>query len=176
MGRNNTSAFASTKQAKLDLSFMLSLFFLAVFIFYPILNSLSLSFFLSILCRIVRGGNNLCDGPVDSRNLKKVMDNVQALGFGHKKQVNNKNKIGRKKGEKKSKSSLIGMKLLKNMMTTPWTATAIILGWIPTTLKELGILTENNIYHCLILEWDFERSWVLWNFHAIAIISVLDFL
>ncbi|KAK3733381.1 hypothetical protein RRG08_004807 [Elysia crispata] len=37
--------------------------------------------------RIVRGGNNLCDGPVDSRNLKKVMDNVQALGFGHKKQT-----------------------------------------------------------------------------------------
>ncbi|CAN8016627.1 unnamed protein product [Ixodes persulcatus] len=36
--------------------------------------------------RIVRGGNNLCDGNVDIKNLPEVMKRVYANGFGHIKQ------------------------------------------------------------------------------------------
>ncbi|KAL3222726.1 hypothetical protein MRX96_000617 [Rhipicephalus microplus] len=36
--------------------------------------------------KIVRGGNNLCDGEVSNRNLPLVMERVRARGFGHRKQ------------------------------------------------------------------------------------------
>ncbi|XP_077510313.1 urease subunit alpha-like isoform X1 [Amblyomma americanum] len=36
--------------------------------------------------KVVRGGNNLCDGQVTNKNLPQVMERVQARGFGHKKQ------------------------------------------------------------------------------------------
>lgn len=36
--------------------------------------------------KIVRGGNNLCDGEVSNRNLPLVMERVRAGGFGHRKQ------------------------------------------------------------------------------------------
>ncbi|KAM7310305.1 urease subunit alpha isoform X4, partial [Ixodes scapularis] len=37
--------------------------------------------------QIVRGGNNLCDGNVDIKNLPQVMKRVYTNGFGHIKQV-----------------------------------------------------------------------------------------
>ncbi|GFN92598.1 urease [Plakobranchus ocellatus] len=37
--------------------------------------------------RVIRGGNNLCDGPVEAADLQRVKANVQALGFGDKKQA-----------------------------------------------------------------------------------------
>lgn len=37
--------------------------------------------------RIVRGGNGLCDGPVNNINLPKIMQKVQSQKFGHQKQV-----------------------------------------------------------------------------------------
>ncbi|XP_012943155.1 urease subunit alpha [Aplysia californica] len=36
--------------------------------------------------KIVRGGNNLCDGPVSLDNLKGIMDKVKQMEFGHKPQ------------------------------------------------------------------------------------------
>jgi hypothetical protein len=40
--------------------------------------------FQSIHRRVVRGGNNLCDGPVDDDSaLAKAMARVQEGGFGH---------------------------------------------------------------------------------------------
>jgi hypothetical protein len=40
--------------------------------------------FHTLLCRVVRGGNNLCDGPVDDDSaLAKAMARVQERGFGH---------------------------------------------------------------------------------------------
>lgn len=41
-----------------------------------------------LLCyRIIRGGNFLCDGPVDDRAIIKVMETVEERKFGNKKQV-----------------------------------------------------------------------------------------
>lgn len=36
--------------------------------------------------KVIRGGNNLCDGKVTNQNLHQVMEKVRARGFGHKKQ------------------------------------------------------------------------------------------
>lgn len=36
--------------------------------------------------KVIRGGNNLCDGKVANQNLHQVMEKVRARGFGHKKQ------------------------------------------------------------------------------------------
>jgi hypothetical protein len=33
--------------------------------------------------KVIRGGNNLADGPVSSENLKAAMGRVQAGGFAH---------------------------------------------------------------------------------------------
>lgn len=39
------------------------------------------------LCRVICGGNALCDGPVEpSMNLPHVMAKVKARGFGHEPQ------------------------------------------------------------------------------------------
>ena len=38
-------------------------------------------------CRIVRGGNNLCDGEVSDNNKALVVKRINDWGFGNKKQV-----------------------------------------------------------------------------------------
>lgn len=43
--------------------------------------------FLLLYYRIIRGGNFLCDGPVDDRALIKVMETIEDRKFGNQKQV-----------------------------------------------------------------------------------------
>ena len=38
-------------------------------------------------CRIVRGGNNLCDGEVNENNKVLIVKRINDWGFGNKKQV-----------------------------------------------------------------------------------------
>lgn len=38
--------------------------------------------------RCIQGGNNIADGPVDDANVKTIMHNIRARGFGHKEELN----------------------------------------------------------------------------------------
>lgn len=38
--------------------------------------------------RIVRGGNGLCDGKVDLKNVKQIVDKAVKMGFRHVPEVN----------------------------------------------------------------------------------------